>query len=78
MSMILHEEETELGSPQAAELYKKLPTGTLVRGSLAVAVLEKHVKKLSGYTAKTILLDGFPRNMDQAQCFEDKVRRPQA
>lgn len=73
MSDLLREEAQEVGSINAPEIDRKLPTGALVSGDLATAVLKKFLGGLSPYTSQTILLDGFPRDIDQAQKFEEKV-----
>ncbi|KAL8713102.1 MAG: hypothetical protein Q9225_006822 [Loekoesia sp. 1 TL-2023] len=73
MSDLLREEAQKPGSVNAPEIDRKLPTGTLVSGDLATAVLKKFLSGLSPDTSQTILLDGFPRNLGQAQKFEEKI-----
>ena len=73
MSDLLRREAQRPTSPFAEEINSKLPKGILVSSDAAVAALRSYLKGLSNDKSRRILLDGFPRNLDQAQRFRQEV-----
>ncbi|KAL9591855.1 MAG: hypothetical protein Q9179_007305 [Wetmoreana sp. 5 TL-2023] len=75
MSDLLRAEAQRPGSRWAEEINQKLPTGALVGVELSTAVLRRFVDELPLWEGKTYLLDGFPRNLEQAMGFDMQVGR---
>ncbi|KAI4172294.1 MAG: hypothetical protein LQ346_008627, partial [Caloplaca aetnensis] len=73
MSDLLHEAKKNASAPHAEEIARKLPTGTLVGGEVAISILGDFLRTFTPDSAPTILLDGFPRNIEQAQAFEKNL-----
>ncbi len=76
MSDLLREAKETASSPHAEEIARKLPTGNLVGGEVAISILGDFLRTFTPDSAPTILLDGLPRNIEQAQAFEKNVRFP--
>ncbi|KAL8816411.1 MAG: hypothetical protein Q9223_004569 [Gallowayella weberi] len=72
MSDLLREESKRPGSQWAQEIEAKLPTGILVSSETSTAVLDAWLDSLPQGQPTTYLLDGFPRNLDQARAFAEK------
>ncbi|KAL8685640.1 MAG: hypothetical protein Q9224_005738 [Gallowayella concinna] len=72
MSDLLSAEGTRPDSQWAQEINAKLPTGVLVSSETSTAVLDAWLDSLPEGQSTTYLLDGFPRNMDQARAFVEK------
>ncbi|KAL8926841.1 MAG: hypothetical protein Q9208_002650 [Pyrenodesmia sp. 3 TL-2023] len=75
MSKLLHDAEQEAGFLHAREVYRKTPAGTLINAGLAVAELNKDVGEMSGDAQETILLEGFPPNIEHAQEYFKETQR---
>lgn len=75
MSNLVHEAEHEAGYLHAPELHQKTPAGTLINAGLAVALLEKYVGEITVPTQETILLEGFPPSVEQAQKYLEEAQR---
>ncbi|KAL8856014.1 MAG: hypothetical protein Q9178_007385 [Gyalolechia marmorata] len=73
MSDLLREERNRPGSPWAQEIKDKLPSGTLVSSELSTAVLQAWYNRQPQDHTVTYLLDGFPRNIEQAGKFAEKL-----
>ncbi|KAL8761353.1 MAG: hypothetical protein Q9184_002518 [Pyrenodesmia sp. 2 TL-2023] len=75
MDKILHEGEHEWGSIHAYDRCQKTPAGTFINSGVAVAFLEDHLKSSLGDTQETILLEGFPPNVEQARKYFEEAQR---
>ncbi|KAL9047435.1 MAG: hypothetical protein Q9206_006791 [Seirophora lacunosa] len=73
MSDLLRWEEKRPHSPWAEEIQSKLPTGTLVSSDACIFVLGYFLRGLPDDPSRKIILDGFPRNLDQARKFEEQM-----
>ncbi|KAG7008519.1 hypothetical protein G7Y79_00005g016600 [Physcia stellaris] len=73
MSDLLRREAQRPTSPFAEEINSKLPKGILVSSDAAIAALRSYLEVLSDDKSRRILLDGFPRNLDQAQKFRQEI-----
>lgn len=71
MSELLSKEAARPHSPWALEISQKLPTGTLVSSDACIAILKDFLGGLPQCDERIILLDGFPRNIDQARKFDE-------
>ncbi|KAL8761354.1 MAG: hypothetical protein Q9184_002519 [Pyrenodesmia sp. 2 TL-2023] len=77
MSDLLREAERNASAAYAEEIARNLAKGTLVSGEVAMAALGEFLSTLPTNPSPTILLDGFPRDIEQAQSFENQVRYSQ-
>lgn len=75
MSSLLDEEKDKGDSPWAEEIKSKKPKGVLVSSECSTSVLRSFFKELSPSDNKVYLLDGFPRQIQQARDFDEKVCR---
>ena len=73
MSDLLRAEMDKPDSPWAQEIKAKLPFGVLVSRELSTAVLQAWYSGLPQGHTTTYLLDGFPRDIEQAGDFSEKV-----
>lgn len=73
MSDLLRTEMDKPDSPWAHEIKAKLPFGVLVSSELSTAVLQAWYSRLPQGHTNTYLLDGFPRDIEQAGDFAEKV-----
>ncbi|KAI4233710.1 MAG: hypothetical protein LQ352_008226 [Teloschistes flavicans] len=73
MSSLLDEEKDKGDSPWAEEIKSKKPKGVLVSSECSTSVLRSFFKELSPSDNKVYLLDGFPRQIQQARDFDEKV-----
>ncbi|KAL8657748.1 MAG: hypothetical protein Q9226_001620 [Calogaya cf. arnoldii] len=73
MSDLLRAEGDKLDSPWAKEINAKMPSGSLVSSETSTAVLEAWYKHLPQNHTNTYLLDGFPRDIEQASAFAEKL-----
>ncbi|KAL8726076.1 MAG: hypothetical protein Q9166_006955 [cf. Caloplaca sp. 2 TL-2023] len=73
MSSLLKAEAERSDSPWAQEINDKLPSGTLVSSELSTAILQGWFDRMPKDQTCTYLLDGFPRNIGQANKFVEKV-----
>ncbi|KAL8926842.1 MAG: hypothetical protein Q9208_002651 [Pyrenodesmia sp. 3 TL-2023] len=73
MSDLLRDAKEDASSPHAEEIARCLSTGALVSGHIATSVLEGFIHTLLPDSSQIILLDGFPRDIEQAQTFEKQV-----
>ncbi|KAL8992428.1 MAG: hypothetical protein Q9169_007114 [Polycauliona sp. 2 TL-2023] len=73
MSTLLSEEMNKFDSPWAQEIKDKMPHGVHVSSAVSTAVLEAWYKSLPNDHKNTYLLDGFPRNIEQASAFPAKL-----
>lgn len=74
MSDLLRAEMAKPDSPWAQEIQAKMPLGVHVNSEVSTGVLQAWYKSLPQDHTKTYLLDGFPRNIEQAEAFLAKVR----
>ncbi|KAL8954399.1 MAG: hypothetical protein Q9183_007144 [Haloplaca sp. 2 TL-2023] len=70
MSDLLREEAKRPDSPWALEINAKLPKGELMSGKVTTAVLDRYIREVLPFDGRLLLLDGFPRNLEQAKDFE--------
>ncbi|KAL8866445.1 MAG: hypothetical protein Q9174_006300, partial [Haloplaca sp. 1 TL-2023] len=77
MSDLLREEAKRPGSPWAKEINQKLPTGELMSGGLTLSVLLRYIQEDFPADGKLLLLDGFPRSIEQAKEFDEMVGKAQ-
>lgn len=73
MSNLLRAEKDTPDSPWAQEIMAKMPFGVLVSSEISTAVLQAWYKRLPQNQTNTYLLDGFPRDIEQADDFAEKV-----
>ncbi|KAI4228247.1 MAG: hypothetical protein LQ349_006583 [Xanthoria aureola] len=73
MSDLLRAEMDKPDSPWAQEIKAKLPFGVLVSRELSTAVLQAWYSRLPQGHTNTYLLDGFPRDIEQASDFAEKL-----
>ena len=73
MGDLLRDERDKPGSPWAREINDAIHQGRLVSGELSIKVLQDHFSKGLKPGRNNVILDGFPRNIDQATLFEEKV-----
>lgn len=73
MSDLLRHEAQRPDSPFADEINSKLPMGILVSSDAAIAAFKSYLDGSPHDDSRRILLDGFPRNLDQAQKFRQEV-----
>ena len=73
MSDLLREEAERPTSLFANEINSKLPKGILVSSDATIAAFKSYLDKPTSDKSRKILLDGFPRNLDQAQKFRQEV-----
>ena len=73
MGDLLRDERDKPGSPWAQEINDAIYQGRLVSGELSIKVLQEHFSKGLKPRRNNVILDGFPRNIDQATLFEEKV-----
>ena len=73
MSDLLREEAKKPTSPFAQEINSKLPEGILVSSDATVAAFRSYLDGSPPDSSRIILLDGFPRNHDQAKKFQQEV-----
>lgn len=73
MSDLLRAEMDKPDSPWVQEIKAKLPFGVLVSSELSTAVLQAWYSRLPQGHTTTYLLDGFPRDVEQAGGFAEKV-----
>lgn len=73
MSDLLREEAKRPTSLFANEIKSKLPKGILVSSNATVAAFRSYLDEFHNDDSRSILLDGFPRNLDQAQMFRQEV-----
>ncbi|KAL8728068.1 MAG: hypothetical protein Q9181_005479 [Wetmoreana brouardii] len=78
MSDLLRAEAADPGSPWAREINEKLPNGILVSSELCVDVFSTWRSAQRRSCPRFCLLDGFPRNVDQAREFQEKMGLAQA
>ena len=76
MGDILRAERSTPGSPWAEEIERQIREGGLVRSELSMELLQLHISKALERRRRKFFLDGFPRKVDQAILFEEKVRQP--
>ena len=74
MSDLLRAEKDKPESPWAEEIQEKMPLGVHVSSQASTGVLQAWYNSLPQDHTKTYLLDGFPRNIEQAEAFLTKVR----
>lgn len=74
MSDLLRAEKDKSESPWAQEIQEKLPLGVHVSSQVSTGVLQAWYKSLPQDHTNIYLLDGFPRNIEQAEAFLAKVR----
>lgn len=77
MSDMLREAQENASAAHAEEIARKLAKGSLVSGEVAMSALRGFLSTLPTNPSPTILLDGFPRDIEQAQSFENQVRYSQ-
>ena len=73
MGDLLRNEKDKLSSPWAQEINDAIEQGRLVSGELSIKVLQDYFSKRLQPGRSNIILDGFPRNIEQATLFEEKV-----
>lgn len=73
MSDLLRAEKDKPDSPWAQEIKAKMPFGVLVSSEISTAVLQAWYNRLPQNHMNTYLLDGFPRDIEQAGDFAEKV-----
>ncbi|KAL8965974.1 MAG: hypothetical protein Q9197_006234 [Variospora fuerteventurae] len=78
MSDLLRWEKKRPLSPWAQEIKSKLPSGTLVSSDACIFALKYFLSGLHDNPSRKIILDGFPRNLDQACEFEKQMGKAMA
>ena len=78
MGDILRAEAKNTSSPWAEQIHQHMRDGALVGHELCVDLLLHHVSSMTMEDDETLLLDGFPRSIEQAIQFAKKVRRPRS
>ncbi|KAL8644517.1 MAG: hypothetical protein Q9210_007215 [Variospora velana] len=78
MSDLLRWEKKRPLSPWAQEIKSKLPSGTLVSSDACIFALKYFLSGLPNDPSRKIILDGFPRNLDQARKFEQQMGKAMA
>ncbi|KAI4273027.1 MAG: hypothetical protein L6R38_006454 [Xanthoria sp. 2 TBL-2021] len=73
MSDLLRAEKDKPDSPWAQEIKAKMPFGVLVSSEISTAVLQAWYNRLPQNHMNTYLLDGFPRDIEQAGDFAEKL-----
>ena len=73
MGDLLRDEKNKPGSLYAQEINNAIQQGRLVSGELSIKVLQDYFSKRLQPGRSNIILDGFPRNIEQATLFEEKV-----
>ncbi|KAL8976433.1 MAG: hypothetical protein Q9205_007555, partial [Flavoplaca limonia] len=73
MSDLLRAEKDKPESPWAQEILAKMPLGVHVSSQVSTSVLQAWYNSLPQDHTKTYLLDGFPRNIEQAEAFLAKM-----
>ncbi|KAL8882551.1 MAG: hypothetical protein Q9192_007565, partial [Flavoplaca navasiana] len=73
MSDLLRAEKDKPESPWAQEIQEKMPLGVHVSSQVSTGVLKAWYKSLPQDHTKAYLLDGFPRNIEQAEAFLAKM-----
>ena len=76
MSDLLRKEAANTASAWAEEIQSKLPKGELVSSGACMAALRSFLDSWAHEASQIILLDGFPRNMDQALQYQRQVCSP--
>ena len=74
MGDMLRTERDRPDSPWAEQIQHQMREGGLVRPELSVELLESYISQAINASNKRIILDGFPRSIEQAVLFEQKVR----
>ena len=75
MGDILRAEIDKLDSPWAEQIQYQMREGGLVRSDLSMRLLHSYIFAATMAGRKKFLLDGFPRNIDQAVLYEKNVRK---
>lgn len=70
---LLREEKSKPGSKNSKLIEQAMQQGKIVPAELAVNVLGDAIMQETKKGSKIFLVDGFPRNMEQAIHFESKV-----
>ncbi|KAL8840282.1 MAG: hypothetical protein Q9176_003974 [Flavoplaca citrina] len=73
MSDLLRAEKDKTDSPWAQEILAKMPLGVHVSSQVSTGVLQAWYNSLPQDHTNTYLLDGFPRNIEQAEAFLAKM-----
>ena len=73
MGDILRDEAKKMDSPWADQIYRHMHEGALVGRELCVDLLLHQLSSMALADDETILLDGFPRSIEQAVQFSEKV-----
>lgn len=72
---VLRAEMDREGSQYAATIRENMLAGTVGPKEVTIPLLKSHVVAASAAGAKVLVLDGFPRTLDQLESFEDVVGR---
>ncbi|KAF2001249.1 P-loop containing nucleoside triphosphate hydrolase protein [Amniculicola lignicola CBS 123094] len=70
---LLRAEAAKPNSPYRDIIQENMTMGRVGPKEITVDILRKNIQEATGSCAQTILLDGFPRKMDQANYFEETI-----
>lgn len=73
MGDILRAEKNMPGSPWSEEIDHQMREGGLVSDELSMTLLQSYISKAMKDGRQRFILDGFPRKIEQAVLFEEKV-----
>ncbi|EGW35034.1 uncharacterized protein SPAPADRAFT_58167 [Spathaspora passalidarum NRRL Y-27907] len=72
---LLRAEQARQGSKYGELIAQCIKEGTIVPQEVTIALLEQAIKENHDAGARNFLVDGFPRKMDQAITFEEKIAK---
>ncbi|KAL0227953.1 hypothetical protein RCL1_004096 [Eukaryota sp. TZLM3-RCL] len=75
---ILRWEAADKDSPFSSQINAILEAGHIVPSDLAMFVLRRWIEKKASEGAKCVIIDGFPRAMDQYMMFQQELGLPDA
>ncbi|KAM5342099.1 hypothetical protein ACJ41O_015130 [Fusarium nematophilum] len=73
VGQVLRDEMNREGSPHADVIRQNMLAGTVGPKEVTVGILKSHIRRCVEEGTGVLVLDGFPRNLDQLQYFEDAI-----